>query len=311
MDITAVNLAPGLTSNDVTINLIGPPLPTAVNLTVDPAAVSFDDTAVVTATVTDCNGQPAAGTVVTFTVGSLATIGPPVTATTNASGIATTTVTAGSTPGATTITGTVEGEVVGTATLTIAAPVSPIYLPIVLKNFSEAPDLISSFSIEPPNPGPGEPVVVTVVITNIGNGPTGAGFWVDFYIDPVPVPTVGNQRWDILGSTVTPRQGLAWAVPAPGLAAGQSVILTSNGVGGLAPSAPHTIWGGFFYPGTQNLYVYADSFSTNGSPNGGIVESDETNNRSELHFLNPLGGELEAKSEPAPEPLQLPPRWDP
>lgn len=311
VDITAVNLAPGLTSNDVTINLIGPPLPTAVNLAVDPATLAFDDTAVVTATVTDCNGQPAAGTVVTFTVGALATIGPPVTVTTNASGIATTTVTAGSTPGATTITGTVEGEVVGTATLTIAAPVSPIYLPIVLKNFSEAPDLISSFSVNPPNPSAGEPVVVTVVITNVGNGSTGNGFWVDFYIDPVPVPTVGNQRWDILGSTVTPRQGIAWAVPAPGLGAGQSVTLTSNGIGGLAPSAPHTIWGGSFYPGTQNLYVYADSFSTNGSPNGGIVESDETNNRSELHFLNPLGGGLAAESEPSPEPLQLPPRWDP
>jgi uncharacterized repeat protein (TIGR01451 family) len=207
-----------------------------------------------------------------------------------------------------------------TAPVSIEAPVthnvatvgpSTIYLPIIMKNFSAAPDLIADFSLSPSNPAAGEPVVVTVVITNVGNAPTGDGFWVDFYINPDPVPTTGNQRWDVLGSTVSPKQGIAWSVPAPGLAAGASITLTSNGVGGLAPSGPHTIWSGSFVNGTQHLYVYADSFSTDGSPNAGILESNETNNRAELHFINPLAGTAVIEPGSLPDPAQLPPRWDP
>lgn len=132
-----------------------------------------------------------------------------------------------------------------------------LYLPIVLKeSAAPQPDLIGSFSLNPPNPSAGQPVVVTVVITNVGNAPTGDGFWVDFYINPVPAPTVGNQRWDVLGSTVSPKQGIAWAIPTPGLAPGARIILTSNGVGGLAPSAPQTVWSGGFVSGTKDLYIY-------------------------------------------------------
>jgi uncharacterized repeat protein (TIGR01451 family) len=186
-----------------------------------------------------------------------------------------------------------------------------VYLPLIFKDFALRPDLVSSFSLSPANPSAGEPVVVTVVITNVGTGPTGGGFWVDFYINPNPVPTTGNQRWDKLGSTVSPKQGIAWAIPSPGLAPGARIILTSNGVGGLAPSGPQTIWRGSFVAGTQDLFVYADSFSLNGSPNGGIVESNESNNRSELHFVSPLvGGELIDLSS-LPDPASLPPRWDP
>lgn len=186
-----------------------------------------------------------------------------------------------------------------------------VFLPIIIKDFASQPDLISSFSLSPANPSAGQPVVVTVVITNVGTGSTGDGFWVDFYINPNPVPTTGNQRWDKLGSTVSPKQGIAWAILSPGLAPGASITLTSNGVGGLAPSGPHTIWSGSFVGGTQDLFVYADSFSLNASPNGGIVESNESNNRSELHFVAPLsGGELIDLSS-LPDPASLPPRWDP
>lgn len=186
-----------------------------------------------------------------------------------------------------------------------------VFLPLIIKDFVSQPDLVSSFSLSPANPSAGQPVVVTVVITNVGTGPTGDGFWVDFYINPSPVPTTGNQRWDKLGSTVSPKQGIAWAIPSPGLAPGASITLTSNGVGGLAPSGPHTIWSGSFVGGTQDLFVYADSFSLNASPNGGIIESSESNNRSELHFVAPLsGGELLDLSN-LPDPASLPPRWDP
>ncbi|MBE7556637.1 MAG: DUF11 domain-containing protein [Anaerolineales bacterium] len=186
-----------------------------------------------------------------------------------------------------------------------------VFLPVIIKGFASQPDLVSSFSLSPANPSAGQPVVVTVVITNVGTGSTGNGFWVDFYINPNPAPTVGNQRWDKLGSTVSPKQGIAWAIPSPGLAPGARIILTSNGVGGLAPSGPHTIWSGSFVGGTQDLFVYADSFSLNASPNGGIVESSESNNRSEFHFVAPLsGGELIDLSN-LPDPASLPPRWDP
>ncbi len=187
-----------------------------------------------------------------------------------------------------------------------------LFLPIIMKDFAALPDLVvSSFSISPANPTTGQPVVVTVVINNAGTGPTGDGFWVDFYINPTPVPTVGNQRWDALGSTVSPKQGIAWAILSPGLAPGASITLTSNGVGGLAPSGPQTIWSGSFVAGTQDLYVYADSFSSNGSPNGGIVESNESNNRSELHFINPLEADGQIDLSGLPDPAFLPPRWDP
>jgi uncharacterized repeat protein (TIGR01451 family) len=186
-----------------------------------------------------------------------------------------------------------------------------VFLPVIVKSFVSQPDLISSFSLSPANPSAGQPVVVTVVITNVGNGSTDNGFWVDFYINPTPAPTTGNQRWDKLGSTVSPKQGIAWAIPSPGLAPGARIILTSNGVGGLAPRPRQTIWSGSFVAGTQDLFVYADSFSQNGSPNGGIVESNESNNRSELHFVAPLsGGELIDLSS-LPDPASLPPRWDP
>ena len=194
-----------------------------------------------------------------------------------------------------------------------------IYLPIIVKNFAAVPnlpDLIGSFSLNPPNPTADQPVVVTVIVTNTGNAPTGDGFWVDFYIDPNPVPTVGNQRWDAIGSNVSPKRGIAWAVDTPGLGPGESRTLTSiicapNDPDPSCPSSLHTIWDGFFYSGTQHLYVYVDSFSTDGSPNGGILESSETNNRSELHFVNPLEGGAEIESSELPESIELPPRWDP
>ncbi len=188
----------------------------------------------------------------------------------------------------------------------ITRTVGPIYLPIIMKN--PRPDLIGSFSLSPPNPSAGQNVVVTVVVTNVGSMSTGSGFWVDFYVEPNPVPTRANQRWDALGSNVLPQQGIAWSVADP-LAPGESIVLVSSGSGGRLPSADHIIWDGVFYSGTDDLYVYVDSFSSDGSSNGGILESDETNNRSQITGLGITG--LNSSSIDRPAPLQLPPRWDP
>jgi hypothetical protein len=140
--------------------------------------------------------------------------------------------------------------------------------------------------------------------------PTGDGFWVDFYINPVPVPTTGNQRWDILGSSVSPIQGIAWVIAAPGLAPGASITLTSDGIGGQGPSALHTVWDDRFVGGTSDLYIYVDSFSLDGSPDAGILESDETNNRSQLG-IGPLSIGSEVDVTGLRDPADLPPRYDP
>jgi uncharacterized repeat protein (TIGR01451 family) len=419
------------------ITITNPPFPSTLNLTVSPnPLVTGGNTALVTATVTDCIG-PSAGQVVTFTVSNptLAFFATnPITGVTNASGVATATLTSNSIPQDGTVavtattgtltqtvnvilqtlgltitktanpasgtevrpgqtinytlnvtntgTGAINNVVItdilppgvsfvsctssalcsggGTTTVTtptlgvgqsmsadiqvtVTAPTSGtfisnnatvqgnqtslvtsnivthsvttatlnIFLPIILKTDNSAPDLVSSFSLSPANPAAGQPVVVTVVITNVGNASTVNGFWVDFYINPVPVPTTGNQRWDILGSSVSPKQGIAWEIPASGLAPGASLTLTSNGVGGLAPSGPHTVWSGSFVAGTQDLFAYIDSFSLNGSTSAGIIESNEGNNRSELHFVNPLAGEGPTNLRNLPDPASLPPRWDP
>jgi hypothetical protein len=164
------------------------------------------------------------------------------------------------------------------------------------------PDLIASFSINPANPSSSDTVVVTVIVTNTGSMGTGNGFWVDFYVDPSTPPTQANQRWDQLGS-----EGIAWAVSA--LGAGESIVLTSDGSGGgLSPSTDHTRWSGSLSGGSHNLYVYADSFSSNGSASGGILESDETNNSDALN-VNVSGSLI--SSSALETPLDLPPRWDP
>jgi uncharacterized repeat protein (TIGR01451 family) len=175
-----------------------------------------------------------------------------------------------------------------------------IFLPVIMKN--PRPDLIASFRISPANPSSSDTVVVTVLVTNTGSVATGTGFWLDFYVDPVWPPTEANQRWDELGD-----EGIAWAVPA--LAPGQSALLTSDGSGGgIAPSVLHTDWSESLSGGSHNLYVYADSFSSNGSPNGGILENSETNN-SDYLAVDVSGPIINLSGQSAP--VDLPPRWDP
>ena len=68
-----------------------------------------------------------------------------------------------------------------------------------------------------------------------------------------------------------------------GLAPGQSITLSSLGL----PSG-FSVWPGYFAAGTTDLYAYADSYSP-GVVDGSVAESDETNNRAELHGLTVTG----------------------
>ncbi len=114
-----------------TVTISGPAVPTSLSLNVTPNPLyTGGATAVVTATVNDCFG-PSEGQVITFTLSdsSLAWFpGPSGTfiATTNASGVATATLTSNSTPmdGTLTITGSVEG-LVDVITLDVELPPTP------------------------------------------------------------------------------------------------------------------------------------------------------------------------------------------
>ncbi|MBN1221571.1 MAG: DUF11 domain-containing protein [Anaerolineae bacterium] len=107
------------------VQIITPAVPSAITVTVDPPSVAFTEVATVTAEVRDCLGNAVTGTVVTFTVGSLASIVPPGTATTDINGLATITVTAGSAEGTTLITGTIVGPRTDNTLFTIQPPDTP------------------------------------------------------------------------------------------------------------------------------------------------------------------------------------------
>lgn len=153
---------------------------------------------------------------------------------------------------------------------------------VVLTTISPPPpNLISSFTLDPPTPQVGQPVIINVVVENIGPG-TAEGFYVDFYINPLTSPN-GGLDWSQIGSSLRPEQGIEWYVE--GLEAGAKINLTSdlNGIG-LPPSPSFTKWEGSFITGTTDLYSYADSYDALGNLDGYVVETDETDNR----FYQPI-----------------------
>jgi uncharacterized repeat protein (TIGR01451 family) len=107
-----------------------------------------------------------------------------------------------------------------TATTQVFITPQLVYLPLVMRNYAVAPDLVVDSLIVSGN-------AVTVTISNQGDAPVAAElineFWVDVYIDPDTVPTRVNQTWDIVGT-----QGLAWGVTqdALPLEPGETLILT-------------------------------------------------------------------------------------
>ena len=105
--------------------------------------------------------------------------------------------------------------------------------------------------------------------------------WLDLYINPSSPPTAANQVWNTRCG-LTPCFGMAWDV-ASGLAPGQSITLSSHSL-----RAGYSIWPGWFVVGISDLYAYADSYNPSVVA-GAVAESDETNNRAELHGLSVTG----------------------
>jgi CARDB len=150
------------------------------------------------------------------------------------------------------------------------------FLPLVVRE--GVPDLVASISLSPSKQAftPGEPVIIAVTVTNQGSG-TAAPFWVDLYINPSSPPSAANQIWNARCG-LTPCFGMAWAATS-GLAPGQSITFTSQG-----SLANYSVWPGWFAAGTSDLYAFVDSYNP-GVGTGAVAESNEANNRAELHGL--------------------------
>ncbi len=206
----------------------------------------------------------------------------------------------------------------GPFTLTVSAlQVFSIYLPIVMSNST-------SGSILPPSPGPdligtfdldagveyadtgvitaGEPVTMVVIVTNQGSVASGP-FWVDFIINPSdPLPDESITWPETCGVGVC--NGITWFVNQT-LAPGETVVLTSTATSYVAE---YTNWPGSFSTssqllGTTNLYLIVDS--RNPPPDtlaGSMVdETNELNNRAELHEISVVSETLRVEGQTANE----------
>jgi VCBS repeat-containing protein len=142
-------------------------------------------------------------------------------------------------------------------TFTLTVEPLRIYLPLVMKNYVVAPDLVVEDIIATSND-------VQVVIKNQGNAPTTEGFWVDVYINPSPIPTGVNQTWDMLGD-----EGLIWGVAVP-LQPGEVITLTI-GDQYYQPLLSHILWP--LAVGTP-IYAQVDSFNP-ATTYGTVRESHE------------------------------------
>jgi uncharacterized repeat protein (TIGR01451 family) len=146
-----------------------------------------------------------------------------------------------------------------TITTTVVAPPDyyRLYLPLVVRNYVTAPDLV----VEDLQAMPDQ---ITVVVKNVGAAPVEEGFWVDVYVDPDPVPTSVNQTWPYLSN-----QGMVWGV-TDGLAMGEALTLTLES-SYYRPDESTVTW-----PLTVGTPVYAQVDSAHSdTPYGGVMENHE------------------------------------
>ncbi|HRQ41732.1 MAG TPA: cadherin domain-containing protein [Chloroflexota bacterium] len=145
----------------------------------------------------------------------------------------------------------------------IIQELSAVYLPIIMNQVVNAPDLVITAVSASSNQ-------IELTIQNQGSAATPNGFWVDFYISPSAPPTGPNQLWYDLAD-----EGLAWGVTAL-LAPGQSLTLVYS----TEPGAPNqyfvpeeSLYNGSLPAGTL-VYAQVDS-AREGVSYGGILETHE------------------------------------
>jgi PKD repeat protein len=135
-----------------------------------------------------------------------------------------------------------------------------LYLPLVMRNYAVAPDLVVDGVIATSN-------AVTVTIRNQGPAPVEDEFWVDVYIDPDTPPTQVNQTWQHVGS-----QGLVWGVTAAALPLqpGDVLTLTVNDAY-YWPTESAVTWP---LPAGTPVYAQVDSAHA-ATTYGGVMEDHE------------------------------------
>lgn len=170
-------------------------------------------------------------------------------------------------------------------------PVSPIFLPLIVRNSVTAPDLVID-SLTASSSG------VTLVIRNGGNTAVTDAFWVDVYFNPTSTPTV-NKRWQDIAS-----RGQVWGIQGAGLPLdpGESLTLTIGDAFYFPQfsSAPPL-------PVGANVFGLVDSvdFSTTF---GAVRESNEANNLFGPVLSTAASGSATAAQSGTPLPGGLPDR---
>ncbi|NJL06370.1 MAG: hypothetical protein HC911_15990, partial [Chloroflexaceae bacterium] len=211
----------------------------------------------------------------------------------------TATSTATSTP---TSTATALPTAIATQTATPAPRSTSVFLPLIVRAAPPQADLIISDLRLIPNQtsfAAGEPVLIEVTITNLGDAPTNAGFWVDVGFNPAQPPRQ-NLLWEDACGLV-PCQGLTWGI-TQSLEVGASVVLRSTPD---SYASDYTLWNGSLVAGTTELYVYVDVWNP-ATDYGAINEgpAGEQNNIRRITGLTVSGAQVSgARAAPV-----LPPR---
>ncbi len=160
------------------------------------------------------------------------------------------------------------------------SPTTTVYLPIVMRNYAVAPDLVIEQIIATANS-------VQVVVRNVGpqaiERTFANEFWVDLYINPTTPPTSVNQTWRHVGS-----RGVVWGITqdALPLQPGQAITLTVTPAGGLYYRADLSSVSWPLAPGAQ-IYAQADSAHT-AVAYGAILENHEIINAPYNNITGPV-----------------------
>ena len=150
-----------------------------------------------------------------------------------------------------------------TVTVTVKPETYYVYLPLALNNYTSAPDLVIT-DLQANSD------TVTVVIENQGSQATTSGFWVDFYVNPIPAPIAANELWFDLSV-----EGIAWGI-TKSMLPGEVLVLTYStapGAANLYYSATDSVFSGSLPVGTP-IYAQVDSAHVLNS-DGAIAENHE------------------------------------
>ena len=167
----------------------------------------------------------------------------------------------------------------------------PIYLPIVFKGATFAPDLVVQSIVATGNG-------VQVVIANQGNTPVSDDFWVDAYINPDPVPTAVNQIWNDLAD-----EGLVWGVTAD-MQPGDVLTLTVGGAYYVADYSQVS------WPLPAGTPIYAQVDSANADTIYGVVlESHEIRGEAYNNVAGPVYSSAAGSEAEPPAVWDALPAW--